>query len=60
MTEFVEYFNNIKADYIINNYETIKHNFRPETEERLNDINVDSLTLFKKYIAKSNPLNNEK
>ena len=60
MTEFVEYFNNIKADYIINNYETIKHNFRPETEERLNNINVDSLTLFKKYIAKSNSLNNEK
>ena len=41
MTEFIEYFNNIKADYIINNYETIKHNFRPESEERLNNIDIE-------------------
>jgi hypothetical protein len=35
-----------KANYIIENYEDIKAKFRPESEERLNNINMDPLTLF--------------
>jgi hypothetical protein len=53
MTEFIEYFNNIKANYIIENYEQLKNKFRPESIDRLNNIDIDPLTLFKKYINKS-------
>ena len=52
--EFNEFINITKANYIIENYEDIKAKFRPESEERLNNINMDPLTLFKKYISKSN------
>ena len=51
--EFFELFDLTKAKYIIEKYEELKHNFRPESEERLNNINVDPLTLFKKYVSKS-------
>jgi len=53
--EFLEFINITKANYIIDNYESIKTKFRPESEERLNNINIDPLTLFKKYISKSKP-----
>jgi len=53
--EYYEYFNNTKANYIIDYYEDVKTKFRPESEERLNNINLDPLTLFKKYVAKSKP-----
>ena len=46
--EFLEFINITKANYIIDNYESIKTKFRPESEERLNNINMDPLTLFKK------------
>jgi hypothetical protein len=51
--EFNEFINITKANYIIENYEDIKAKFRPESEERLNNINLDPLTLFKKYVSKS-------
>lgn len=51
--EYNEYFDLIKAKYIIENYEDIKSVFRPESEERLNNINLDPLTIFKKYVSKS-------
>ena len=51
--EYYEYFDLIKAKYIIDNYEDIKSVFRPESEERLNNINLDPLTIFKKYVSKS-------
>ena len=51
--EFFELFDLTKAKYIIEKYEDIKHNFRPESEERLNNINLDPLVLFKKYVSKS-------
>lgn len=50
-----EYFNKKKAQYIINNYEYIKDSLRPESSERLNNINIDPLNLLKKYISKSKP-----
>jgi hypothetical protein len=53
--EYYEYFNYTKANYIIDYYEDVKTKFRPESEERLNNINLDPLTLFKKYVAKSKP-----
>jgi hypothetical protein len=53
--EYYEYFNNTKANYIIDYYEDVKTKFRPESEERLNNINLDPLKLFKKYVAKSKP-----
>ena len=53
--EYYEYFNNTKANYIIDYYEDVKTKFRPESEERLNNINLDPLTLFKKYVSKSKP-----
>jgi hypothetical protein len=57
--EFNEFVNITKANYIIENYDDIKTKFRPESEERLNNINMDPLTLFKKYISKSKPDNND-
>jgi len=53
--EYYEYFNYTKANYIIECYDDVKSKFRPESEERLNNINLDPLTLFKKYVAKSKP-----
>ncbi len=55
--EFNEFINITKANYIIENYEDIKTKFRPESEERLNNIIMDPLTLFKKYNSKSKPYN---
>ena len=52
-TNFDEIFNIKKAQYIIEKYEEIKHNFRDESEQRLKNMNIDPLTLFKKYVAKS-------
>ena len=52
-TNFDEIFNIKKAQYIIEKYEEIKHNFRDESEQRLKNMNNDPRTLFKKYVAKS-------
>ena len=52
-TNFDEIFNIKKAQYIIEKYEEMKHNFRDESEQRLKNMNIDPLTLFKKYVAKS-------
>ena len=52
-SNFNEIFNIKKAQYIIENYDDIKDKFREESEQRLKNINVDPLTLFKKYISKS-------
>jgi hypothetical protein len=57
--EYTEFFDIIKANYIIENYDALKSNFRPESEERLSNINIDPLTLFKKYIEKSKKYNKE-
>jgi hypothetical protein len=53
--EYCEYFDYTKANYIIDYYEVIKSKFRPESEEILNNINMDPLTLLKKYVTKSQP-----
>jgi len=50
---FNEIFDMKKAQYIIENYDSIKGNFREESEQRLKNMNVDPLTLFKKYVSKS-------
>jgi len=50
---FNEIFDVKKAHYIIENYESIKDNFREESEQRLKNMNMDPLTLFKKYVSKS-------
>ena len=52
-TNFDEIFDIKKAQYIIEKYDDIKHNFREESEQRLKNMNIDPLTLFKKYVAKS-------
>ena len=49
--EYYEYFNYTKASYIIECYDDVKSKFRPESEERLNNINLDPLILFKKYVG---------
>lgn len=51
-TNFNEIIDIKKSQYIIEKYEDIKHLFRPESEERLTNINIDPLTLFKKYFSK--------
>ena len=53
--EYYESFNYTKASYIIECYDDVKSKFRPESEEQLNNINLDPLILFKKYVAKSKP-----
>lgn len=55
--EYIEIYDTIKAHYIIDNYDNLKDNFRPESEERLTNINIDPLTLFKKYVSKSKKYN---
>ena len=52
-TNFDEIFDIKKAQYIIEKYDDIKHNFREESEQRLKNMNIDPLTLFKKYVSKS-------
>lgn len=52
-SNFNEIFNIKKAQYIIENYDNIKDKFREESEQRLKNINIDPLTLFKKYVSKS-------
>jgi hypothetical protein len=51
--EYLEIVDKRKADYIIENYELLKDNFRASSEERLKFMDIDPLTLFKKYISKS-------
>ena len=55
--KYNEVFNLRKAQFIIENYEEVKKQFRKESEERLNNINLDPLTLFKKYVSNSKKLN---
>ena len=52
-TNFNEIFDIKKAQYILEKYDDIKHNFREESEQRLKNMNIDPLTLFKKYVSKS-------
>jgi len=52
-TNFDEIFDIKKAQYVIEKYDDIKHNFREESEQRLKNMNIDPLTLFKKYVSKS-------
>ena len=51
-TNFDEIFDIKKAQYIIEKYDDNKHNFREESEQRLKNMNINPLTLFKKYVAK--------
>ena len=46
-TNFNEIFDIKKAQYILEKYDDIKHNFREESEQRLKNMNIDPLTLFK-------------
>ena len=58
MTEtlnFYEIFDKSKLQYIIDNYDDIKENIKPSSTDRLNNINIDPLTLVKKYLYKSKP-----
>jgi hypothetical protein len=55
---FYEIFDKSKLQYIIDNYENIKDNIRTESTSRLTNINIDPLTLVKKYLYKSKPINN--
>ena len=52
-SNFNEVFDVKKAQYIIEHYDEIKDKFRDESEQRLKNINIDPLTLFKKYVSKS-------
>ncbi len=52
-TNFDEIFDIKKAQYIIEKYDDIKHSFREESKHRLKKMTIDPLTLFKKYVAKS-------
>ena len=58
MTEtlnFYEIFDKSKLQYIIDNYDDIKENIKTSSTDRLNNINIDPLTLVKKYLYKSKP-----
>ena len=45
--------------YIISNYEHIQQTIRPESFERLNNLNIDPLVLLKKYVSSSKFSNNK-
>ena len=55
---YYEIFDKSKLQYIIENYEEIKDDIRQDSKDRLTNINIDPLSLVKKYLSKSKPTKN--